>query len=108
MLQASMNEPGKQFWRYISLIHRGCTKGTTFQGNQRWEEYNYSAGPEERKNPWEHGSGISRFGGGIKNPHLLPAFPQRTDPDRGAWLSFDVFDIQQLVLFPKSQEMRKE
>ena len=53
-------------------------------------------------------SRTSRLGGRINDPHILPPFPQCTDPDCGALLSFDILDIQQFVLLPKSQEVRKE
>jgi hypothetical protein len=41
-------------------------------------------------------------------PHILPPLPQGANADRRVGLTFDILDIQQLVLFAESKEMGKE
>ena len=47
-----------------------------------------------RRNPLPYGIWMSRLSGGVEDPHLFPTFPQRSNPNRGAWLPLDILDIQ--------------
>lgn len=87
------------FDSYIMSSRRGTVKVAMQLRDDNPNQCWYLATPGSKTKSRRGASGCASWlGGGIKDPHLLPTFPQCTNPDDGTWLSLDILDIQQLVL----------